>query len=111
MRLKNRVALVTGAASDIGKKMKIARAFVREGARWPLPISIKHGANGSVAAVCGPEQRAIGIAYGPDLRSAGQSRLDQGRLDVLVSNAGTKSWPRWTSSPSPSGRRLVSRWG
>ncbi len=91
MRLKNRVAVVTGAASGIGKE--IARSFVREGAKVAIADLNQAGADAAAAALGGPERRAIGIAM--DVTSeeqveAGMAKAIKtfGRLDVLVSNAG-----------------------
>src|SRR6266446_10486663 len=91
MRLKNRVAIVTGAASGIGKE--IARTFVREGAKVAIADLGQAGADAAAAELGGPERRAIGVAT--DVTSeaqveAGMARAVKafGRLDVLVSNAG-----------------------
>src|SRR6266849_5143863 len=91
MRLKNRVAVVTGAASGIGKE--IARTFVREGAKVAIADLNQAGADAAAAELGGPERRAIGVAM--DVTSeaqveAGMARAVKafGRLDVLVSNAG-----------------------
>jgi 3-hydroxybutyrate dehydrogenase len=91
MRLKNRVAVVTGAASGIGKE--IARTFVREGAKVAIADLNQAGADATAAELGGPERRAIGIAM--DVTSeeqveAGMTKAVNtfGRLDVLVSNAG-----------------------
>ena len=91
MRLKNRVAVVTGAASGIGKE--IARTFVREGAKVAIADLNQAGADAAAAELGGPERRAIGIAM--DVTSeeqveAGMTKAVNtfGRLDVLVSNAG-----------------------
>jgi 3-hydroxybutyrate dehydrogenase len=59
MRLKNRVALVTGAASGIGRE--IARTFVREGAKVVIADLNQAGADAPVAELGGPERRAIGL--------------------------------------------------
>src|ERR1700686_690172 len=91
MRLKNRVALVTGAASGIGKE--IARSFVREGAKVAIADLNQAGADAAAAELGGPERRAIGIAM--DVTNEEQVEVGMakavkafGRLDILVSNAG-----------------------
>src|SRR5258707_14425772 len=91
MRLKNRVAVVTGAASGIGKE--IARTFVREGAKVAIADLNQAGADATAAELGGPERRAIGVAM--DVTSeeqveAGMAKAVKtfGRLDILVSNAG-----------------------
>jgi 3-hydroxybutyrate dehydrogenase len=91
MRLKNRVALVTGAASGIGKE--IARTFVREGANVAIADLNQAGADATAAELGGPERRAIGIAMdvtAEDQVEAGMTKAVDtfGQLDVLVSNAG-----------------------
>src|SRR5258708_35256526 len=91
MRLDNKVAVVTGAASGIGKE--IARAFVREGARVVIADLNQAGANAVAAELSGGRERTLGVAM--DVTSeaqveAGMARAmkEFGRLDVLVSNAG-----------------------
>ena len=91
MRLDNKVAVVTGAASGIGKE--IARTFVREGARVVIADLNQAGADAVAAELSGGRERAIGVAM--DVTSeaqveAGMARAAKefGHLDVLVSNAG-----------------------
>jgi 3-hydroxybutyrate dehydrogenase len=91
MRLTNRVAVVTGAASGIGKE--IARTFVREGAKVAIADLNQAGADATAAELGGPERRAVGVAM--DVTSeeqveAGIAKAVKtfGRLDILVSNAG-----------------------
>jgi 3-hydroxybutyrate dehydrogenase len=89
MRLLGKVALVTGAASGIGKE--IARAFQREGAKVVIADLNQAGADAAATELGGND--AIGIAM--DVTSeaqvdAGMARAVSafGRIDVLVSNAG-----------------------
>jgi 3-hydroxybutyrate dehydrogenase len=90
MRLKDKVAIVTGAASGIGKE--IAAFYVREGARVAI-ADLNQAAADAVAAELGGPDHAIGIAM--DVTS--EEQVDSGtaktiatfgRLDILVSNAG-----------------------
>ena len=90
MRLENKVAIVTGAASGIGKD--IATLFAREGARVVIADLNQKGAD-SVAAELGGAKRAIGVAV--DVTNEAQTEACVaktieafGRLDILVSNAG-----------------------
>jgi 3-hydroxybutyrate dehydrogenase len=88
MRLLGKVAVVTGAASGIGKE--IARAYRREGAKVVIADLDQAGAD-AAAAELGTD--AIGVAM--DVTSeaeveAGMAKAVSlfGRIDVLVSNAG-----------------------
>ena len=89
MRLLGKVAVVTGAASGIGKE--IARAFQREGAKVVIADLNQAGADAAATELGGND--AIGIAM--DVTSeaevdAGMAKTVSafGRIDVLVSNAG-----------------------
>jgi 3-hydroxybutyrate dehydrogenase len=90
MRLKDKVAIVTGAASGIGKE--IARSFVREGAKVVI-ADLNEAAAGAAAAELGGRERAVGIAMDvtdEDAVETGTSAAVKtfGRIDILVSNAG-----------------------
>lgn len=90
MRLKDQVAIVTGAASGIGKE--IARTYAREGARVVIADLNQTAADATAAELGGP-QKALAVAMDvTDERQveAGVARTVQqfGKIDVLVSNAG-----------------------
>src|SRR5262249_28492691 len=88
MRLDNKVALVTGAASGFGKG--IAATFAREGARVAvIDINVEAArqaaesiSNKAVALRCDVSQRA-------DVNAAVKATVDAfGGIDILVNNAG-----------------------
>jgi 3-hydroxybutyrate dehydrogenase len=92
MRLTNKVAVVTGAASGIGKE--IARVFACEGAKVVIADHNQERAD-QVASELGSE-RAIGVAV--DVSDETQvekcfarSVAAFGQVDILVSNAGIQS--------------------
>src|SRR5258708_287712 len=88
MRLDNKVALVTGAASGFGKG--IAETFAREGTRVAV-VDINADAarqaaasisNKAIAVRCDVSQRA-------DVDASVKATVDAfGRIDILVNNAG-----------------------
>ena len=85
MRLKDKVAIVTGAASGIGKE--IARTYAREGARVVIA-----DLNQTAADLGGP-QKALAVAMDVtderQVESGVARTVEQfGKIDVLVSNAG-----------------------
>ena len=92
MRLEGKIALVTGAASGIGKE--IAIVYVREGAKVVIADLNQEGADATAAelAAQGPGQ-AMGVA----MDVTDEAQVDNGfkkvadkwgGVDVLVSNAG-----------------------
>jgi 3-hydroxybutyrate dehydrogenase len=90
MRLKDKVAIVTGAASGIGKE--IAKAFAREGARVVI-ADLNQKAADAAAAELGDTRKALGVVMdvtNEEQVEAGVARTVEqfGKIDVLVSNAG-----------------------
>ena len=90
MRLKDKVAIVTGAASGIGKQ--IAKTFVREGARVVI-ADLNQKAADATATELGGAGKALGVSMdvtNEQQGEAGVARAVQqfGRVDLLVSNAG-----------------------
>jgi 3-hydroxybutyrate dehydrogenase len=90
MRLDNKVAIVTGAASGIGKE--IAALFARQGARVTIADLDQQHAD-AVADELGGSRRAIGVAV--DVTDEAQvdacvtKTVERfGQVDILVSNAG-----------------------
>jgi 3-hydroxybutyrate dehydrogenase len=91
MRLKDKVAIVTGAASGIGRE--IARTFAREGAKVIIADLDQQGADAAARDLEASGKRAVGVAM--DVSSEPQVEAGMakaiaafGRLDILVSNAG-----------------------
>ncbi len=88
MRLDNKAAIVTGAASGFGAE--IARVFAREGAKIAVLDITSEGA-AEVARKIGPAAIAIAadVTKRADLDAAVAKTLESfGRLDIVVNNAG-----------------------
>jgi 3-oxoacyl-[acyl-carrier protein] reductase len=86
MRLKNKVALVTGGGSGFGAA--ICRRFVGEGAKVVL-VDCRADTGGTVARDIGAVFVEADVASDADSRRMVASTVDHfGRLDVLVNNAG-----------------------
>jgi 3-hydroxybutyrate dehydrogenase len=91
MRLKDKVAIVTGAASGIGKE--IAVIFAREGAKVAIADLDQKAADATAREIDSTGKRAVGVA----MDVANEQQVEDGTakivktfgaLDVLVSNAG-----------------------
>ena len=91
MRLQDKVAIVTGAASGIGKE--IALTYAREGAKVAI-ADLNKGAAGSVAKeIANAQGRAMAIAMDVTNEAQVEQGVEEvvsayGGVDVLVSNAG-----------------------
>jgi 3-hydroxybutyrate dehydrogenase len=91
MQLKDKIAVVTGAASGIGKE--IALTYAREGAKVVIADLNLEGANAAAAEIAKVGGEALGVAM--DVTSeaeveAGMAKAIAafGGIDILVSNAG-----------------------
>lgn len=91
MKLKDKVTLVTGAASGIGKE--IACTYAREGARVAIADMNKAAADATAAELRAAGHQAMGVAMdvtSEEQVNAGVAEVVAawGTVDVLVSNAG-----------------------
>jgi 3-hydroxybutyrate dehydrogenase len=91
MRLKDKVAIVTGAASGIGKE--IAQTYAREGAKVAIADLNRDAADATAAEIKRGGGQAMGIAMDVTDENAVSSGVAAvvaayGGVDVLVSNAG-----------------------
>jgi len=91
MRLKDKVAIITGAASGIGKDISIV--FAREGAKVAIADLNQSAADATAHEIDPSGKRAIGVAM--DVTDEHQVEIGTvrvieafGALDILVSNAG-----------------------
>ena len=110
MRLKDKVAIVTGSASGIGKE--IATVFVREGAIVAI-ADINQAAADATARELDPSgKRVIGV----EMDVTNEKQVDDGTakviatfgaLDVLVSNAGIQIVDPLVSFPFDKWKRLL----
>jgi 3-hydroxybutyrate dehydrogenase len=91
MRMKDKVAIVTGAASGIGKE--IALAFAREGAKVVIADLDREAADKTAGEISERGGRAVGVAMDVTNENQVNTGVEQtiesyGGVDVLVSNAG-----------------------
>ena len=91
MGIANKVAVVTGAASGIGKE--IARVFLGAGAKVAIADLNAKGAEDTARELDPMGAAAIGVAMDVTNESAVDAGMDKvaqkfGQIDILVSNAG-----------------------
>ena len=96
MRLKDKIAVVTGASSDIG--LEISKKFVGEGAK--VVLLGRHMDKLEQVRKSIPDYAAKTVAIACDLTNEAQviQTVNQivdhyGRIDILVNNAGTITDP------------------
>lgn len=91
MLLQDKVAIITGAASGIGKEIGIV--FAREGAKIAIADLDQKAAEATAREIDPAGQSAIGVAMdvsNEDQVEAGTAKVIKtfGQLDILISNAG-----------------------
>jgi meso-butanediol dehydrogenase/(S,S)-butanediol dehydrogenase/diacetyl reductase len=89
MRLQDKVAIVTGAASGIGRST--AMLFAREGARLVLNDIDTRGLEALMVQMPGERARTVAgnVADEAVARRLAQESISAfGRIDILVNNAG-----------------------
>ena len=92
MRLKDRVAIVTGGASGFGEG--IVRRFVEEGAKVAI-VDLNNEAAGRLAKELGQLPVTADVSDRASVEAMTQAVRDRfGRIDILVNNAGVGHKPQ-----------------
>jgi 3-hydroxybutyrate dehydrogenase len=94
MRLKDKVAVVTGAASGIGKE--IAKTYIREGAKVAIADLRLDAANATAREFDATGRQCIGVGMDVSNEQQVNDGIDKvvatfGKIDILVSNAGIQT--------------------
>ena len=108
MQLHNKTAIVTGAASGIGKE--IARQFVGEGAKVAIADLNLEAARAAAEEIDPGGAATLAVRMDVTDEDEVENGVEEichrfGGIDVLVSNAGIQIVRPSTSSHSPTGRR------
>jgi 3-hydroxybutyrate dehydrogenase len=86
MHLNNKVAIITGAASGIGKE--IALVFAREGAKVAIADLDQKAADATARDIDASGKRAIGVA----MDVANEEQVNVGTAKVIKASARWMSW-------------------
>ena len=110
MKLKDKVCIITGAASGIGKE--IALTFAREGGKIAIADLNRDAANAAAAEIAATGASAMGIAMNvvdEEQVNAGVEEVVRawGGIDVLVSNAGIQIIHPLEAFPFADWKRLL----
>jgi len=94
MLLKDKIAVITGAASGIGRE--IALTFAREGAKIVIADLNPEGADQTAREIQSANGQAVGVAVDVSSEAAVESGMAQafaafGGIDILISNAGIQT--------------------
>lgn len=118
MRLKGKIALVTGASRGIGAS--VASRFAEEGARVALAARTLDACEGLAAQIRGAGFEAMAVGCDVTRRESSREAVAQvaetwGRIDVLVNNAGTSGLTpleagRAATGPAADGDEADARW-
>jgi 3-hydroxybutyrate dehydrogenase len=110
MQLENKVAVITGAASGIGKE--IARAFAEAGATVVIADRNAAAAHEAAEELGNADRRPLALAMDVTSESDVESGIAEviaacGRIDVLVSNAGIQIIAPLEQLPFADWKRLL----
>ena len=110
MQLENKVAVITGAASGIGKE--VARAFAQAGATVVIADRNAAAAHAVAEELASSRRRTLAVAMDVTSESEVESGMANviaatGRIDVLVSNAGIQVVAPLDQLPFADWKRLL----
>ena len=87
LRLKDKVAIITGAAKGIG--FATAKRFAEEGAKVMIADISPEAVNAAVGQIPGSEAYVMNVTDRASIQAAVDQVMQRhGRIDILINNAG-----------------------